>query len=103
MPGPGGTAAPQGLGTVSAYARWGKVCGRVGVCLCRTDAISGGRPMSDSQRQIVKTQRRKRPSALVAAIAALALAVSYAAVAFAEGTITVGSASNATLGERVAV
>jgi len=59
--------------------------------------------MSDSQSQAVHRKRRKRPAALLVALAALVLAVTFAAVAFAAGTVTVGSASNSTLGERVAV
>ena len=62
--------------------------------------------MTDRRQKTVPSPRRRRPSAVVvcAVAAVLAGGVSFAAVALAAGTAaTVGSASNASLGERVAV
>jgi predicted lipoprotein with Yx(FWY)xxD motif len=63
--------------------------------------------MIDSARQqIVRSQRHRRASALTlcAAAATLAFAASLAAIAFAaSATLTIGSASNSTLGEQVVV
>src|SRR5271155_3162381 len=61
--------------------------------------------MSDSREgETERSQRRRRPSALVGCgIAVLAVTVSFATVAFAAGAVTVGAASNSTLGEQVVV
>jgi predicted lipoprotein with Yx(FWY)xxD motif len=62
--------------------------------------------IDSTQNQIARPRRPRRPSALAmwAAAATLAFAASLAAIAFAGGTsTTIGSASNATLSEQVAV
>jgi predicted lipoprotein with Yx(FWY)xxD motif len=54
------------------------------------------------QQQMKQSQRRKRPAILLG-MAVLAVALSFAAVAFASGTVTVGSATNSRLDEQVVV
>ena len=62
--------------------------------------------MNGSQEKLARSSRRWRPSGLVVAVVAvtLAFAVSLAAMALAAGgAITVGSASNSTLGKQIVV
>jgi predicted lipoprotein with Yx(FWY)xxD motif len=54
------------------------------------------------QEQITQSQRRIRPAILVG-LAVLAVAVSFATVAFGSGTLTVSSATNSKLGTQVVV
>jgi predicted lipoprotein with Yx(FWY)xxD motif len=63
------------------------------------------RSVTDQQPHTAQAQARRRPpGAVVLAVAVLATAASFAAVALAAGTpATVGSASNSELGEQVAV
>jgi predicted lipoprotein with Yx(FWY)xxD motif len=60
--------------------------------------------LDQRQQQTAKRQPRRRPARVVVCTAAvLAAAASFAAVAFASGTVTVGSATNAKLGTQVVV
>jgi predicted lipoprotein with Yx(FWY)xxD motif len=54
------------------------------------------------QQQIKQSQRRTRPAMLVG-LAVLAVAVSFASVAFGSGTLTVSSATNSKLGTQIVV
>jgi predicted lipoprotein with Yx(FWY)xxD motif len=60
--------------------------------------------MIDSQQQqITQSQRRKRSAILGGGLATLAIAVSFTAVAFGSGTLTVSSATNSKLGTQIVV
>jgi predicted lipoprotein with Yx(FWY)xxD motif len=54
------------------------------------------------QQQITQSQRRKR-SAILVGLAVLAAVVSFAAVAFGSGTVTLSSATNSKLGTQIVV
>jgi len=58
--------------------------------------------MIDSQQQITQSPRRARP-AILGALAALAVAVCFTAVAFGSGTLTVSSATSSKLGTQIVV
>jgi predicted lipoprotein with Yx(FWY)xxD motif len=60
--------------------------------------------LDQSQQQTAQAKSHRRPARVgICAVAVLAVAASFAAVAFASGTVTVSSATNAKLGTQVVV